>query len=137
MEIALRAVKCGVQDYVVKGDFGSRQLGRTLRCAIERQALMTAFGTDQKERSQSQKTFLSQVVGDLRTLLTTVHQSVTRALHDCAEPIALTKHLGTALRSLERLRSMLDRLVEARVGSEPLESDPHCTATVNVARVRN
>ena len=42
-ELAVDAVQHGVQDYLVKGTFDCRQLGRILKCAIERQVLIDAL----------------------------------------------------------------------------------------------
>jgi DNA-binding response OmpR family regulator len=39
-DLALRAINQGVQDYLVKGAFDGKQLARSLRYAIERQALL-------------------------------------------------------------------------------------------------
>ena len=40
-ELAVKAVHQGVQDYLVKGAFDSKQLARAMRYAVERQALLT------------------------------------------------------------------------------------------------
>ena len=42
-ELALEALHQGVQDYLVKGAFDGKQLARSLRYAIARQALLPAF----------------------------------------------------------------------------------------------
>jgi DNA-binding NtrC family response regulator len=42
-ELAVQAVYQGVQDYLVKGGFDSKQLARALHYAIQRQALLTAL----------------------------------------------------------------------------------------------
>src|ERR1700737_1040633 len=41
-ELAIKAIHQGAQDYLVKGQFDGRQLGRTIRYAVERQALLTS-----------------------------------------------------------------------------------------------
>lgn len=47
--LALQAINQGVQDYLVKGTFDGKQLARSLRYAIERQALLPAFATGRTE----------------------------------------------------------------------------------------
>ena len=42
-DLALQAIHQGVQDYLVKGAFDGKQLARSLRYAIERQALLPAL----------------------------------------------------------------------------------------------
>ena len=42
-KLAITAIHQGAQDYLVKGQFDSGQLGRTVRYAVERQALLTAL----------------------------------------------------------------------------------------------
>src|ERR1700730_16848094 len=42
-DLALQAINQGVQDYLVKGAFDGKQLARSLRYAIERQALLPAL----------------------------------------------------------------------------------------------
>ncbi len=60
-ELAVQAVHQGVQDYLVKGTFDSKQLARALRYAIERQSVLTALdiGRTQPEHFKG---------SDLRTL---------------------------------------------------------------------
>jgi DNA-binding NtrC family response regulator len=47
--LALQAINQGVQDYLVKGTFDGKQLARSLRYAIERQALLPAFAMSRTE----------------------------------------------------------------------------------------
>jgi DNA-binding response OmpR family regulator len=47
--LALQAINQGVQDYLVKGTFDGKQLARSLRYAIERQALLPAFAIGRTE----------------------------------------------------------------------------------------
>jgi DNA-binding NtrC family response regulator len=48
-DLALQAINQGVQDYLVKGTFDGKQLARSLRYAIERQALLPAFDMGRTE----------------------------------------------------------------------------------------
>ena len=108
-ELVVKALQHGVQDYLVKGAFDSKQLGHTLRCAIERQALLTALGTHWKQPFEEQ--LLSHVSRELRAGLTAIDQSVTTLLHDSVTPVHLDQrvHLNAVLRSVNQLRSMIDR----------------------------
>jgi sigma-B regulation protein RsbU (phosphoserine phosphatase) len=114
-DLAVTAVQQGAQDYLVKGGFDSKRLGRTLRCAIERQALVTALGITKKEHLQFKERFLSRVSRELGTPLTSIHQFVTTVLEDLAVPVTEgeREHLDTVLRSVNQLRSMIDDQLEA------------------------
>jgi DNA-binding NtrC family response regulator len=48
-ELALEALHQGVQDYLVKGAFDGKQLARSLRYAIARQALLPAFNMNRTQ----------------------------------------------------------------------------------------
>jgi DNA-binding NtrC family response regulator len=48
-ELALEAIRQGVQDYLVKGAFDGKQLERSLRYAIARQALLRVFDTNRTQ----------------------------------------------------------------------------------------
>jgi FixJ family two-component response regulator len=48
-ELALEALHQGVQDYLVKGAFDGKQLERSLRYAIARQALLPAFNMNRTQ----------------------------------------------------------------------------------------
>jgi DNA-binding NarL/FixJ family response regulator len=114
-ELIVNAVQHGVQDYLVKGAFDNRQLGHTLRCAIERQALVTALGISKREQLQLERRFLSRVSHELGAPLTSIHQFVTTVLDDRSENVTETErqHWNTVLRSVNTLRSVIDGLLEA------------------------
>jgi signal transduction histidine kinase len=114
-ELAVRAVHHGVQDYLVKGSFDSKQLGRAIRYAMERQALLTSLDISRKQQLQFKDQFLSHVSHELRTPLTCIHQFVTILLDGLAGPIAQEQreHLETILRSAQQLRTMIGDLLEA------------------------
>jgi DNA-binding NarL/FixJ family response regulator len=119
-ELIVNAVQHGVQDYLVKGAFDTRQLGHTLRCAIERQALVTARGTSKREQLQLEQRFLSRVSRELRAPLTSIHQFVTSVLDDRSESVTECErqHWDTVLRRVNTLRSVIDGLLEATL-AEP------------------
>lgn len=112
-ELIVNAVQHGVQDYLVKGAFDSRQLGHTLRCAIERQALVTALGISKREQLQLERRFLSRVSRELGAPLTSIHQFVTTMLDVESVTETERQHWDTVLRSVNTLRSVIDGLLEA------------------------
>ncbi len=83
-ELAVNAVHQGVQDYLVKGSFDSKQLARAMRYAIERQALLTSLDMSRRQQLQFKNEFLSHVSHELRTPLTCIHQFVTLMLDGLA-----------------------------------------------------
>src|SRR5579872_3531147 len=130
-ELAMKAVHQGVQDYLVKGDFDSKQLGRAIRYAVERQALLTSLDMSRKQQLQFKDEFLSHVSHELRTPLTSIHQFVTLLVDDLAGPISSEQreHLGTVLRSVNQLRNMIGDLLEAtRAESRKLRVERRCIA---------
>lgn len=128
-ELAAKAVHQGVQDYLVKGEFDSRQLGRALRYAIERQALLTSLDMSRKQQLQFKNDFLSHVSHELRTPLTCIHQFVSLMLDGLAGPINEQQrdHLATALKSANQLRCMISDLLEAtRAEAGKIRIEPQC-----------
>ena len=127
-ELIVNAVQHGVQDYLVKGTFDSRQLGHALRCAIERQALVTALGITRSEQLQLEQRFLSSVSHELRAPLTSIHQFVTALLDDLSERVTESErqHLDTILRSVNQLRSVIDNQLDATWAepAKPLSDRP-------------
>src|ERR1700730_12768860 len=75
-ELAIKAIHQGAQDYLVKGQFDGRQLGSSMRHAVERQGLLTALDMSRKQQLQFKEQFLSQLAHELRTPLTCAHQFV-------------------------------------------------------------
>jgi signal transduction histidine kinase len=114
-ELALKAIHQGAQDYLVKGQFDGRQLGRAMRYAVERQALLTSLDMSRKQQLQFKDQFLSHVSHELRTPLTCAHQFVTILLDELAGPITPEQrdHLETVLRSVNQLRVMISDLIDA------------------------
>src|SRR5947208_12466353 len=72
--LAMKAIHQGVQDYLVKGDMTSRSLERSMRYAIERQALLRSLEISRKQQIEFKNQFLSHVSHELRTPLTCIHQ---------------------------------------------------------------
>jgi signal transduction histidine kinase len=134
-ELAIKAVHQGVQDYLVKGSFDSKQLGRAIHYAMERQALLTSLDMSRKQELQFKNEFLSHVSHELRTPLTCIHQFVTILLDGLAGAVVpeQQEHLGTILRSANQLQSMIGDLLEAtRAESGKLRNEPRCIAIGDV-----
>jgi sigma-B regulation protein RsbU (phosphoserine phosphatase) len=136
-ELAVKAVHQGVQDYLVKGSFDSKQLARAMRYAIERQGLLTSLDISRKQQLRFKDEFLSHVSHELRTPLTCIHQFVTILLDELAGPVApeQREHLGTVLRSVNQLRGMIGDLLEAtRAESGKITIEPRCIVVGDVIR---
>ena len=114
-ELAAKAVHQGVQDYLVKGAFDSKQLARAMRYAVERQALLTSLDMSRKQQLRFKDEFLSHVSHELRTPLTCIHQFVTLLLDGLAGRLTADQrgHLETIFRSVKQLRTMIAELLEA------------------------
>jgi sigma-B regulation protein RsbU (phosphoserine phosphatase) len=128
-ELALKAVNQGVQDYLVKGSFDSKQLARAMRYAMERQALLTSLDISRKQQLQFKDQFLSHVSHELRTPLTCIHQFVSILLDGLAGPIPAEQreHLETVMHSANQLRSMIGHLLEAtRVETGKIHIEQAC-----------
>jgi signal transduction histidine kinase len=127
--LATKAVHQGVQDYLVKGNFDSKQLARAIRYAIERQALLISLDMSRKQQLQFKDEFLSHVSHELRTPLSSIHQFVTILLDGLAGnvPAEQREHLGTVLGSANQLLAMIDDLLEAtRAESGKLRVEVRC-----------
>jgi signal transduction histidine kinase len=131
--LAIKAVHQGVQDYLVKGDFNGKQLERTLRYAVERQALLRSLEMSRQQQLEFKNRFLSHVSHELRTPLTCIHQYVSLLLDGLAGPVPPEQHdhLVTISRSVHQLHAMIRDLLEAtRAESGKLRVEPRCL-TIN------
>ena len=136
-ELAASAVHQGVQDYLVKGNFDSKQLARAMRYAIERQALLTSLDMSRRQQLQFKNEFLSHVSHELRTPLTCIHQFVSLMLDGLAGHLIPEQrdHLETVFRSVNQLRVMITDLLEAtRAESGKISIEPHCIVIGDVIR---
>jgi len=136
-ELAVKAVHQGVQDYLVKGNFDSKQLARAMRYAMERQALLTSLDMSRKQQLQFKDQFLSHVSHELRTPLSCIHQFVTILLDGLAGPISgdQREHLETVMRSATQLHSMIGHLLEAaRAETGKIRIEPRCLVIDNVGQ---
>ncbi|MGO9125130.1 MAG: ATP-binding protein [Terriglobales bacterium] len=129
--LAVKAVHQGVQDYLIKSEITSKQLERTLRYAVERQALLRSLEITRKQQLEFKNQFISHVSHELRTPLTCIHQYVTILLDGLAGPLAPEQndHLKTVLKSVNQLHAMIRDLLEAtRAESGKIHVEPRCIA---------
>jgi phosphoserine phosphatase RsbU/P len=134
-ELAITAIQQGAQDYLVKGQFDGRQLGRAMRYAVERQGLLTALDMSRKQQVQFKYQFLSHLSRELGSPLACAHQFVTILLDELAGPLAPEQrdHLETILRSVNQVRGMIGDLVEAtRAESGKTFFEPCCVVITEV-----
>ncbi|MEY2412594.1 MAG: hypothetical protein QOD84_1200 [Acidobacteriaceae bacterium] len=134
-ELAATAVNQGVQDFLIKGSFASKQLSRAIRYAVERQALITSLDMSRKQQLQFKDEFLSHVSHELRTPLTSIHQFATILLDGLAGPMLQEQreHLQTILKSANQLRAMIGDLLEAtRADSGKLQIEVRCISVGDV-----
>ena len=129
--LAMKAARHGVQDYLVKSDISSKNLGRAIRYTVERHALLRSLRTAQKQQLEFKNRFLSHVSHELRTPLTCIHQYVTLLLDGLAGPLIPDQadHLKTVLKSVNQLHAMIRDLLEASyVESGEMRIEPRCIA---------
>jgi signal transduction histidine kinase len=128
-ELAIKAVRQGVQDYLFKSDVTCKHMERSIRYAVERKELMRALEATRKQQLEFKDQFLSHVSHELRTPLTCIHQYVTLLLDGLAGPVApnQTDHLKSVLKSVNQLHAMIRDLLEAtRAESGKLRIEPRC-----------
>jgi len=136
-ELAVDAVHQGVQDYLVKGNFDSKQLARAMRYAIERQGLLTSLDISRLQQLKFKNDFLSHVSHELRTPLACIHQFVSLILDGLAGHVLpeQREHLETVFRSVNQLRSMITELLEAtRAESGKTTVELHCVVIGELVR---
>jgi signal transduction histidine kinase len=136
-ELAVSAVHQGVQDYLVKGSFDSKQLARAMRYAVERQALLLSLDMSRRQQLHFKNEFLSHVSHELRTPLACIHQFVSLMLDGLAGKVLpeQREHLQTVFRSVNQLRAMISDLLEAtRAESGKITMEPHGIVLGDVIR---
>ena len=134
-ELARKALHQGVQDYLVKGTFSHGELDRSMRHAIERQALLQSLDMSRKQQLEFKNQFLSHVSHELRTPLTCIHQFVTILLDGLAGEVSVDQreHLTTILRSANQLTAMVRDLLEAtRAETGKIRLDARCLGIADV-----
>jgi len=127
--LAINAVHHGVQDYLVKGAFSGKQLERSIRYAMERQALLSALELTRQEQIEFKNRLLSHVSHELRTPLTCVHQYISLVADGISGPTTTEQrdHLKVAMKGVSQLQAMIRDLLEAsRAESGKLRVEPRC-----------
>jgi len=135
--LAMKAIHQGVQDYLIKADLTSRTLERSLRYAVERQAVLRSLDMSRKQQIEFKNQFLSHVSHELRTPLTCIHQYASLLFDGLSGPISPEQrdHLQTILKSVNQLHAMIRDLLEAtRAESGKLRIEPRCLALVELVR---
>ena len=133
--LAMKAIHQGVQDYLVKGDMTSRNLERSMRYAVERQALLRSLEISRKQQIEFKNQFLSHVSHELRTPLTCIHQYASLLFDGISGPITPEQrdHLQIILKSVNQLHAMIRDLLEAtRAESGKLRIEARCLALVEL-----
>ena len=127
--LAINAVHHGVQDYLVKGAFTGKQLERSIRYAMERQAMLRALEVTRKEQVEFKNRLLSHVSHELRTPLTCIHQYISLIADGLAGPTNPEQrdHLKVAMRGVSQLQAMIRDLLEAsRAEGGKMRVEPRC-----------
>ena len=128
-ELAIKAVRQGVQDCLFKSDVTCKHMERSIRYAVERKELMRALEATRQQQLEFKDQFLSHVSHELRTPLTCIYQYVTLLLDGLAGPLApdQSDHLKSVLKSTHQLHAMIRDLLEAtRAESGKLRIEPRC-----------
>jgi signal transduction histidine kinase len=126
-EIAVKTVQQGAQDYLLKGEVDGKQLARSIRYAVERQALLTSLETGRRQQLQFKDEFLSHVSHEMRTPLTSIYQFASILFDGLAGPVPAEQreHLETILNSVTQLQAMIHDLLETtRAVSGKLRIEP-------------
>lgn len=135
--LAIKALHQGVQDYLLKNGLSSDDLDRSMRYAIERQALLRSLEISRKQQLEFKNQFLSHVSHELRTPLTCIHQYVTILLDGLAGemPPEQRDHLTTILKSVNQLGAMVRDLLEAaRAESGKITLELQCISIEEIMR---
>jgi signal transduction histidine kinase len=113
-EMAVKTVQQGAQDYLLKGEVDGKQLARSIRYAMERQALLTSLETSRRQQLQFKDEFLSHVSHEMRTPLTSIYQFASILFDGLAGPVPpqQREHLETILKSVAQLQAMIHDLLE-------------------------
>jgi len=112
--LAIRAVREGAQDYLVKGQVDSNLLVRSIHYAIERHRLLTELEQAREKELRLKDQFLSHVSHELRSPLTTIQQFITIMLDGLAGNLSpeQREYMEITLRNANQLRTMIGDLLE-------------------------
>ena len=131
--LALRAVREGAQDYLVKSQIDSNLLVRAIRYAIER-----------KEIDRMKSELISTVSHELKSPLTSILGSLSLIVSDEADnlPIETKKMIDIAYRNSQRLLRLINNMLDIKkiefgkmnLHLQPLELTPLVTRAIEANR---
>ena len=127
--LALRTMREGVQEYVIKGQVTGQSLQRAIDYAIERQALSSALEKTRAEQLLYKDQFLSQVSHEFRTPLTCVEQFTEILLSGLVGAVSeeQREYLEIILRNARQLHHMINDVLEVtRAEAGKLDVQPSC-----------
>jgi signal transduction histidine kinase len=112
--LALRMLREGVQEYVVKGELDRRSLRRAIEYAIEREALLSALEKTRAEQLRYKDQFLSQVSHEFRTPLTCIEQFTEIVLGGISGSVSQDQreYLEIILRNARQLHHMINDVLD-------------------------
>jgi two-component system sensor histidine kinase/response regulator len=116
--IALRAVRAGAQDYLVKGDIDARNLLRAIRYASERKQAyeeMARLAADLTRANKAKDEFLNVMSHELRTPLSIVLGYSTMLREEQLGPLTEGQEQGMSViqRKSKELLTMIDTMMSA------------------------
>jgi signal transduction histidine kinase len=130
-ELAVRALKEGAQDYLLKGQIASNSLVQSMRYAIERHRLQAETEQVRLQQIALKDEFLSHVSHELRSPLNAIYQFVSilsDGLAGACNP-QQQEYLQIIMRNLDQLQSMIGELLDVtRAGAGKLSVDPQLTS---------
>lgn len=133
--LAIKAVREGAQDYLIKGKVDSNLLVRSIRYAIERHRLLTKLEQARQRQLELKDQFLSQISHELRSPLTTIQQFVTILLDGLAGNLSpeQREYMEITLRNADQLRTIIGDLLEvARAETGKLTIEPQRISVVQL-----
>jgi len=129
-DVAVQAVRVGVQDYLVKDQVDSELLPRTIRYAIERERLTAELDALRRHQLETKNQLLSHVSHELRTPLNAVYQFVMLLIDEIGGPLTTDQreYLEITRRNVTQLRAMIGDLLDAtRLEAGTLAVEPVAT----------
>jgi signal transduction histidine kinase len=134
-DLAVKAVREGAQDYIVKGQIDTHALVRAVRYALERQKMLVRLENSRQQQLDVKNRFLSYVSHELRSPLTAIYQFVTILSDGLAGEVSTkqNEYLYIVLRNVGQLKTMIDELLEAtRAETGKLTVEPRCISMVDI-----
>jgi signal transduction histidine kinase len=134
-DLAVKAVREGAQDYIVKGQIDTHSLVRAIRYALERQKMLVRLENSRQQQLEVKNRFLSYVSHELRSPLTAIYQFVTILSDGLAGDVSSKQndYLNIVLRNVGQLKTMIDELLEAtRAETGKLTVEPRCISMVDI-----